>query len=52
MIKKVGQNLKLYPANGKQGPAALTNYKQDNVDQIKADNIIKPSGVPINRKKN
>jgi hypothetical protein len=35
---------------GKQGPAALINYRQGNVDQIPADKVIKRSGVRINRK--
>jgi hypothetical protein len=40
------------PANKKQGPAALTNKKQDNLGQIHADNIAKRSGGCIYRKKN
>jgi hypothetical protein len=39
------------PANKKQGPAALTNKKQGNLDQIHADNIAKRSGDCIYRKK-
>ncbi len=37
------ETLKLFLANGKQGPAARTNNKQGNVDQIQADNVIKRS---------
>jgi hypothetical protein len=33
MVKKVAWNLQLFPANGKQEPAALTN-KKENEDQI------------------
>jgi hypothetical protein len=53
MIKKDGacSTLLLFPTNGKQGPVALTNNKQENVDQIQADNVIKCSGVRINHKK-
>jgi hypothetical protein len=29
------------PANGKQGPAALTNKKQANFDLLYADNLVK-----------
>jgi hypothetical protein len=32
--------LKLPQENGKQGPAARTNDKQDNYDQIHADNPV------------
>ncbi len=41
----------LPPANGKQGPAALTNNKQKNYDQIHADNKVQRSGIRITRKK-
>ncbi len=40
--------MQLFPSNGKKGPAALTNDKQENVDQIQA---VKRRGVCINRKK-
>jgi hypothetical protein len=44
--------LQLFPANGKQGPAAMTNNKQDKVNhQIQADTVIKHNGVRINWKK-
>ncbi len=38
-------------ANWKQVPAALTNRKQENVDQIQANNVIKRSGVLVKRNK-
>ncbi len=37
----VTKNLQLFPANDKQGPAALTNNKHENVDHIQADKVIK-----------
>ncbi len=45
----VGQRwiLDIPPANGKQGPAALTNKKQEKNDQLYADNIINKSGFRI-----
>jgi hypothetical protein len=43
--------LQIPPANVKQGPAALANKKQEKLDQIGADNIIKQSWVCIYRKK-
>jgi hypothetical protein len=45
----VGQRwiLHIPPANGKQGPAALTNKKQEKNDQLYADNIINKSGFRI-----
>jgi hypothetical protein len=49
MIKKVGVEFATFLANGKQGLAALTNNKQENLDQIQADNVTKRSGVCINR---
>ncbi len=51
MIQKGGVECKYFAANWKQGPAALTNNKQENVDQIQADNGIKRSWVRINWKK-
>jgi hypothetical protein len=39
--------LHIHPANGKQRPAALTNKKQDNSDQIHADNTVKRMGFSI-----
>ncbi len=33
-------NLYIPSANGKQGPSALTNNKQENIDQIQANNVI------------
>ncbi len=49
--QKGGVESSAFPANGKQGPAALTNNKQEIVDQIQADSMIKRSDVRINRKK-
>jgi hypothetical protein len=49
--QKGGVESAAFPANGKQGPAALTNNKQEIVDQIQADSMIKRSDVRINRKK-
>ncbi len=49
--QKGGVESAAFPANGKQGPAALTNNKQDIVDQIQAYSMIKRSDVRINRKK-
>jgi hypothetical protein len=46
-----GVEFAAFPANGKQGPTALSNNKQENVDQTHTDNMIKRSGVRINRKK-
>jgi len=43
--------LQLFPANGKQELAALTYNKQENVDQMQADNVIKHSGARINHEK-
>jgi hypothetical protein len=37
--------LKIRAANAKQGPAALTNKKQDNFNQIHAGNIVNRSAV-------
>ncbi len=45
------KNVQFPPANGKQGPAALTNKKQANFDLIYADNLAKHGRVRINRKK-
>jgi hypothetical protein len=47
----VGQRwiLHIPPASGKQGPAALTNKKQEKNDQLCADNIINKSGFRIYR---
>jgi hypothetical protein len=39
--EKVAKNLQLSPANDKQGPAALNNYKHENVDHIHVDKVIK-----------
>ncbi len=36
--------MQLFPANGEQGHAAWTKNKQENEDQIQADNGIKRSG--------
>jgi hypothetical protein len=47
----VACNLQLPPANGKQGPTAPTNKKQDKFDKVHADNIAKCSGVSIYREK-
>ncbi len=33
--------MQLFPASGRQGSAALTNNKQENVDRIQANNLIK-----------
>jgi hypothetical protein len=49
--KEGGVEFTLFPANGGQGPAAMTNNQQETVDQIQADNIIKRSWVSTNRKK-
>jgi hypothetical protein len=43
--------LDFFLAKGKQWPAALINIKQENVDQIEADNGIRRSGVRIYRNK-
>jgi hypothetical protein len=40
--------MKCFSANGKQGPAAMTNNKQEKVDQMQADNVISWSGIRIN----
>ncbi len=37
MIKKSGVEFATFSANGKQGSAALTNNKQENVDQIETE---------------
>ncbi len=37
MIKKGGIEFATFSANGKQGPAVLTNNKQENVDQIERE---------------
>jgi hypothetical protein len=37
--------LQVFAANRKKGPAALTNDKSDNIDQIHADNVTKFSGL-------
>ncbi len=44
-------NLQIPPVNGKQGPAVLTNKKQENFDQTHAENPVKQSGISIDRKK-
>jgi hypothetical protein len=44
-------NLQISPVNGKQGPAVLTNKKQDNFGQTHAKNTEKGSCIRINRKK-
>ncbi len=49
--KNGGVEFAAFPANGKQGHAALTNNQQQNVDQMQKNNVIKRSGVHINRKK-
>jgi hypothetical protein len=36
--------------NGKQGPVALTKKKQENFDQIYADNLVLSSEGHMNRK--
>ncbi len=51
MIKYACVELEIPPANGKQGPAALTNDKQENSDQIHADNKAQRSVIRINCKK-
>jgi hypothetical protein len=51
MTKKGGVESAAVPANGKQGPSALTNNKKEIVDQKQADNVIKRSDVRINQKK-
>jgi hypothetical protein len=33
----VAQNLQLFPANGKQGPASMTNNKKENEDQSREE---------------
>jgi hypothetical protein len=38
-------NLKIRAANARQGPAALTNKKQDNLDQIHVGNLENGSAV-------
>jgi hypothetical protein len=43
--------LKLFSANGKQGPAALINNKQENVNKTQDDFVIKWSGDRIYRNK-
>jgi hypothetical protein len=43
----LAKNLQICPANGKQRCAALTNKKQDNFDQMHANNIVKVSAVRI-----
>jgi hypothetical protein len=45
MTEKVNVEFPTFSANGKHGPAALTNNKQENVDQIRKDNVIKRSRV-------
>jgi hypothetical protein len=51
MVKKGGvATFSLFPANRKQGPAARTNNKQENVNQIQANNVMKRSEVRKNRK--
>jgi hypothetical protein len=47
MIKYAAVTLKNFSANKKRVPAALTNAKQDHLDQIHADNIIKQSKFRI-----
>ncbi len=49
MIKEGGVEYETFPANGMQGPAPLTNIKQENVEQRHAGNMIKRSGVRINQ---
>ncbi len=44
-------NSSIPPANEKQEPAALTNKKQDNFDQIIAHYLVKWSKVHIYNKK-
>ncbi len=52
MTEKGGVEFATFSANGKQGPAALTNNKQENVNHIQADNVIHRRGVCIKCKKN
>ncbi len=40
MIKYASVDLQIPPVNGKQEPAARTNKKQENVDEIYADNLV------------
>ncbi len=40
MIKFASVDLQIPPANGKQEPAARTSKKQENVDEIFADNLV------------
>jgi hypothetical protein len=47
----LAENVHICPANEKPGPAALTNKKRDNYDQIHADNIVKRSEFRIDHKK-
>ncbi len=51
MVNFAGVEFVNSSANGKQGPAALTNKKQAYFEQRHADNIIKQSEVHIYRKK-
>jgi len=51
MIKKGKVKFATFLANGKQGPAALTNNVQENVDLFLADNMIQRGRVRIDRKK-
>ncbi len=44
-------DLHIAQVNGKQGPATLAKKKEENFDQIYADNLLWRSGVLINRKK-
>ncbi len=41
--QKGGMEFATFTANWKREPAALTNNKQENVDQIQTDNVIKRS---------
>jgi hypothetical protein len=51
MIKYASADLQIPPVNRKKEPAARTNKKQENVDEIYADYLVKRSGVLTNRKK-
>ncbi len=50
MIGQWSENMQIPKPNGKLGPAALTNNKQENFDQIHADNMIQYNKVRISAK--
>ncbi len=52
LVFDLKKRVKPFSAKGKQGPAAWTNNKQENVDQIQANNVIKRNGVRINTGRN